>query len=573
MKTNLYGKLCGVADDLRMSAVRYPVELLMILYAVVGAALAYHDVECDWLLRDMILIPFVFTLAYILNTLRVPRIAYLLSWVTIIPLSFIGAVKEWPETSQYWISVGILCPLAILTSLRRRDNNSFTDSILAYAASFGVAFVFALTIHLLILAIFGSTAYIFDLKLPDAVWFYATLVTYGIVAPAMFLSLQHRLLGRSFSAGRTVTALVNYVITPALLIYTAILYLYAAKILVTWELPKGGIAYMVFAFTIISVAIGAIQYTLEKRLYDNYFKYFSLIAIPALILFWAGVAHRIGEYGLSEPRVYLLVCGVVMTMTLVMLPSHRAGRYIYIAAVAFVLFAAVSWIPPITAERLAMESQCRRIRKAATEANVLAPDGRLIIGNRSDADTIYRVQHRRIYESLRYIEKDPACIARFGIKDAGEYLVGLSEHTGGYADAYSVKVYEDNRAAKDSCFYFYAYSRYDGNDKAPYDITGFKRLYMATATSIYYDGGTITIEAEGLNTQISCSEMLEKQLARFGRTKEDITRREDLEPYTSMLLEYRTDSMLVIFDNISIGRDAEHGLHITDASVASVLTR
>ncbi len=572
MKTNLYGKLCGAVDDLRMSAVRNPVELLLILYAVVGVALAYHDVECEWLMRSMILIPFVFTLAYILNTLRVPRIAYLLSWVIIVPLSFIGAVKEWPETSQYWISVGILCPLAILASLRRRDNNAFTDSILAYAASFGVAFAFALTIHLLILAIFGSTAYIFDIKLPDALWFYATLVTYGIVAPAMFLSLQHRLLCRSFSAGRTVTALVNYVITPALLVYTAILYLYAARILVTWELPKGGIAYMVFAFTIISVAVGAIQYTLEKRFYDKYFKYYSLIAIPALILFWTGVAHRIVEYGLSEPRVYLLVCGVVMTLTLALLPSRRAGRYIYIAAIAFVLFAAVSWIPPISAERIAMESQCRRIRKAATEAHVLAPDGRLITGNRSEADTTYKVQHRRIYESLRYIEKDSACIARFGIKDAGEYLVGLSEHTGGYADAYSVKVYEDNRAAKDASFYFYA-SRGAGSDKAPYDITGFERLYAAPATDIYYDGETITIEAEGLNTKISCSDMLEKQLARFGRTKEDITRREELEPYTSTLLEYRTDSMLVIFDNISIERSAEKGLHVTDASVAAVLTR
>ena len=342
MKRNLYGKLCGVADDLRMSVVRYPVELLIILYAVVGTALAYHGVKCEWYMHGMILAPFVFTLAYILNTLRCPRMAYLLSWVIIIPLSFIGGLEEWIETSQYWISAGILCPLAVLISLRRRDNGDFTDAIIAYAASFGVAFVFALTIHLLVMAIFGSTAYIFDLKVPEALWFYVTLVAYGIVAPVMFLSLQHRLLGRSFRIGRTVTALVNYVIMPAVLIYTVILYLYAAKITVMWELPKGGIAYMVFAFTIITVAVGAIQYTLERRLYDKYFKYFSFIAIPALILFWTGVVRRIGEYGLSEPRVYLVVCGAIMTLTLALLPSRRAGRYVNVAIISFVLFAAVA---------------------------------------------------------------------------------------------------------------------------------------------------------------------------------------------------------------------------------------
>lgn len=570
MKKNLYGKLCGVADDLRMSVVRYPVELLIILYAVVGTALAYHGVKCEWYMHGMILAPFVFTLAYILNTLRCPRMAYLLSWVIIIPLSFIGGLEEWIETSQYWISAGILCPLAALISLRRRDNGDFTDAIIAYAASFGVAFVFALTIHLLVMAIFGSTAYIFDLKVPEALWFYVTLVVYGIVAPVMFLSLQHRLLGRSFRIGRTVTALVNYVIMPAVLIYTVILYLYAAKITVMWELPKGGIAYMVFAFTIITVAVGAIQYTLERRLYDKYFKYFSFIAIPALILFWTGVVRRIGEYGLSEPRVYLVVCGAIMTLTLALLPSRRAGRYVNVAIISFVLFAAVAWIPFLSAEKLAMDSQCRRIRMAAAEANVLSEDGKLIIGNGSAADTVYRKQHRQIYESLRYIEKDSARIAVFGIRQAEDYRDGLSAVTAGYADAYSVEAYE--QTISDNCFYFYA-SRAAQSGSRACDIAEFKRLYVSPAITISADGETMTVEADGLHVELQCNDLLEAMLANAGCTREDITCRGDLEQIESELLEYRTDSILVLFDNISIEKNDEHGLHINNAAATAVLAR
>lgn len=569
MKRNLYGKLCGVADDLRMSVVRYPVELLIILYAVVGTALAYHGVKCEWYMHGMILAPFVFTLAYILNTLRCPRMAYLLSWVIIIPLSFIGGLEEWIETSQYWISAGILCPLAVLISLRRRDNGDFTDAIIAYAASFGVAFVFALTIHLLVMAIFGSTAYIFDLKVPEALWFYVTLVAYGIVAPVMFLSLQHRLLGRSFRIGRTVTALVNYVIMPAVLIYTVILYLYAAKITVMWELPKGGIAYMVFAFTIITVAVGAIQYTLERRLYDKYFKYFSFIAIPALILFWTGVVRRIGEYGLSEPRVYLVVCGAIMTLTLALLPSRRAGRYVNVAIISFVLFAAVAWIPFLSAEKLAMDSQCRRIRMAAAEANVLSEDGKLIIGNGSAADTVYRKQHRQIYESLRYIEKDSARIAVFGIRQAEDYRDGLSAVTAGYADAYSVEAYE---TISDNCFYFYA-SRAAQSGSRACDIAEFKRLYVSPAITISADCETMTVEADGLHVELQCNDLLEAMLANAGCTREDITCRGDLEQIESELLEYRTDSILVLFDNISIEKNDEQGLHINNAAATAVLAR
>ena len=570
MKRNLYGKLCGVADDLRMSVVRYPVELLIILYAVVGTALAYHGVKCVWYMHGMILAPFVFTLAYILNTLRCPRMAYLLSWVIIIPLSFIGGLEEWIETSQYWISAGILCPLAVLISLRRRDNGDFTDAIIAYAASFGVAFVFALTIHLLVMAIFGSTAYIFDLKVPEALWFYVTLVAYGIVAPVMFLSLQHRLLGRSFRIGRTVTALVNYVIMPAVLIYTVILYLYAAKITVIWELPKGGIAYMVFAFTIITVAVGAIQYTLERRLYDKYFKYFSFIAIPALILFWTGVVRRIGEYGLSEPRVYLVVCGAIMTLTLALLPSRRAGRYVNVAIISFVLFAAVAWIPFLSAEKLAMDSQCRRIRMAAADANVLSEDGKLVIGNGSAADTVYRKQHRQIYESLRYIEKDSARIAVFGIRQAEDYRDGLSAVTAGYADAYSVEAYE--QTISDNCFYFYA-SRAAQSGSRACDIAEFKRLYVSPAITISADCETMTVEADGLHVELQCNDLLEAMLANAGCTREDITCRGDLEQIESELLEYRTDSILVLFDNISIEKNDEQGLHINNAAATAVLAR
>ena len=570
MKRNLYGKLCGVADDLRMSVVRYPVELLIILYAVVGTALAYHGVKCEWYMHGMILAPFVFTLAYILNTLRCPRMAYLLSWVIIIPLSFIGGLEEWIETSQYWISAGILCPLAVLISLRRRDNGDFTDAIIAYAASFGVAFVFALTIHLLVMAIFGSTAYIFDLKVPEALWFYVTLVAYGIVAPVMFLSLQHRLLGRSFRIGRTVTALVNYVIMPAVLIYTVILYLYAAKITVMWELPKGGIAYMVFAFTIITVAVGAIQYTLERRLYDKYFIYFSYIAIPALILFWTGVVRRIGEYGLSEPRVYLVVCGAIMTLTLALLPSRRAGRYVNVAIISFVLFAAVAWIPFLSAEKLAMDSQCRRIRMAAAAANVLSEDGKLIIGNGSAADTVYRKQHRQIYESLRYIEKDSARIAVFGIRQAEDYRDGLSAVTAGYADAYSVEAYE--QTISDNCFYFYA-SRAAQSGSRACDIAEFKRLYVSPAITISADCETMTVEADGLHVELQCNDLLEAMLANAGCTREDITCRGDLEQIESELLEYRTDSILVLFDNISIEKNDEQGLHINNAAATAVLAR
>ena len=124
--------------------------------------------------------------------------------------------------------------------------------------------------------------------------------------------------------------LLNYIVTPALLIYAAILYLYMAKILVTWTLPEGGVAYLVFGFTLFALAVQALQPLLQKRMYDWFFDRFSLISLPTQVLFWIGVLRRTGEYGLTEPRVYLLVSGGLMTLCVVLFLARRTGRYFYV---------------------------------------------------------------------------------------------------------------------------------------------------------------------------------------------------------------------------------------------------
>lgn len=115
--------------------------------------------------------------------------------------------------------------------------------------------------------------------------------------------------GAELRGNRILEVLLNYIVTPALLIYTAILYLYMAKILFTWSLPEGGVAYLVFGFTITALAVKAVDQLLGKLIYNWFFDRFSLVSLPMLVLFWIGVMRRTNEYGLTEPRVYLLVCG------------------------------------------------------------------------------------------------------------------------------------------------------------------------------------------------------------------------------------------------------------------------
>ena len=157
-------------------------------------------------------------------------------------------------------------------------------------------------------------------------WNYALIVFETFAVPVLFLMMADRWREAGYESNRILEILLNYIVAPALLIYTAILYLYMAKILVTWSLPEGGVAYLVFGFTLFALAVKALQFLMRKRLYDWFFDRFSLISLPTQLLFWVGAIRRTSEYGLTSPRIYLLVCGGLMTLCVVLFLSRRAGR-------------------------------------------------------------------------------------------------------------------------------------------------------------------------------------------------------------------------------------------------------
>ena len=62
--------------------------------------------------------------------------------------------------------------------------------------------------------------------------------------------------------------LLNYVLSPALLIYAVILYLYFVKVAVLWSLPKGAVAYIVVSFISATFILKSCQPFLERRYYE-----------------------------------------------------------------------------------------------------------------------------------------------------------------------------------------------------------------------------------------------------------------------------------------------------------------
>ena len=347
----------------------HPVESALTVYACAGCLLTY-ELDWDHSLPKLALAALFFAVALVVNNLagRGPwRRVYWVSWTPIVPLSLWGGLEAWIVSEPAFLTFGILVPLALLMCRRAVHNERFVCDALLWLRS-GVLAVFFANVALgLFGAILFSTTYIFGLEGAwiDHVWTYALIVFETFAVPVLFLMMADRWREAGYESNRILEILLNYIVAPALLIYTAILYLYMAKILVTWSLPEGGVAYLVFGFTLFALAVKALGRLLEKRIYDWFFDRFSLVSLPVLALFWIGVVRRTNEYGLTEPRVYLVVCGGLMTLCVLLFLSQRTGRYLWVCLAAWMSFAALAYVPFLEPERIAVQSQTQRAERVA----------------------------------------------------------------------------------------------------------------------------------------------------------------------------------------------------------------
>ena len=341
---------------------RAPVEMAVAAYLFVIGLLAQHHIfphSGEQLLAApvVLLLPFLCNKWFAKGWLRA---LYYLSGLAVIPFWWVD-MDKWIENPTYYVTI-IIGLLATLLCGWHKDNRRFTENLLRYAWD-GISALFLTGVaYLLLLAIFFSIVYIFGIFKGITTDFCtdSALLFFIVLWPLVFLTFNRKSEPAEPESSKLLDTLLNWVLSPAVLAYTVLLYLYFAKIVATWSLPRGGIAYLVFGFTLIAVAAQAGQTLLNKRYYDWFYNRFSLISLPALAMFWVGVGCRWSDYGLTENRVYLIACGLIMTACMGLFLSRRTGRYLYVTLTAIVILALFTYIPGLTPRDIERWSQSGR---------------------------------------------------------------------------------------------------------------------------------------------------------------------------------------------------------------------
>lgn len=206
--------------------------------------------------------------------------------------------------------------------------------------------------------------------------------------------------------------LLVYIITPIVIIYTAILLAYFVKILVLWQIPNNLIVNLVIWFASFSIVYLFFLSRVETITFINKFKIvFPFTLFPLLGMMFFAIYLRIKEYGMTENRYIVIAVGLWIFLSLIYYIFYRENSNISIPIFLSVIIL-ITGIGPASATSLSIRSQNARFEKLLRDNKMIAGEEiQPNINIESDAKSqivdivSYMVRTDRV-DKLSYMPKD-----------------------------------------------------------------------------------------------------------------------------------------------------------------------
>ena len=382
----------------------------------------------------------------------------------------------------------VLAAILLIIGNRRLDNRSFAAHALHVVTQMFFGLLISGILYMAVLTITSSFFYIFGIDEPKHFYEHIAQFIFFVLAPQVCCTLVRQNEDEVAEPFKILRLILNFILSPAVIIYTVILYTYFIKIAFEWDLPKGGVAWMVMGFITVALIGRVAQSILSQRYYDWFYSRFTLIALFVLMLF-----------------------------------RTRTRRYQLMALIfgaAIILF---TYIPGISAKSIGLSCQKQRLTELISELKLTdAKTGKL----NDDLDTWSIKQDSLLCE--RY--KDVSSVIKY-VRDE----IGDKEFEAKYGK-WSHSEYSFTYAkAKDR-----DYSDYDSySRRKPVELGEYTIMLPSKAYQCNYNDTTVTVT---LNKDTVLAYPIQKIVSK------DRSLLRNPEP----LLTYRNDSLLLILEGICI---------------------
>jgi hypothetical protein len=193
----------------------------------------------------------------------------------------------------------------------------------------------------------------------------------------------------------------QYVLVPLVVLYLAILTLYLGKVLLTRQWPSGWIGWLVSSVAVIGLLSWLLIHPLEEReefaWVKAYTRGFYIALMPAVVMLWLAIYKRVAEYGITEPRYFLIVLSAWLGGISIWYTFTRS-RNIKLIPASLCAIALVTFAGPTGAYSVSRASQAGRLA-AILERNGLIANGHFQAGGR----TVSIADLKELSGTVRYL--------------------------------------------------------------------------------------------------------------------------------------------------------------------------
>ncbi|MBD3403273.1 DUF4153 domain-containing protein [candidate division GN15 bacterium] len=166
----------------------------------------------------------------------------------------------------------------------------------------------------------------------------------------------------------------QFVLLPLVALYFVILIAYELKIVVTWDWPKGWVSQLVLWYSVVGILSLLLLYPLrtlaENRWVRLFITWFFRALAPLVIMLYFAILTRIGDYGFTENRYFVLAMAIGLTIVMIYFIVSRT-KDIRIIPMVLCALAILSAFGPWSAFSVAESSQQGRLHGYINQYNLL----------------------------------------------------------------------------------------------------------------------------------------------------------------------------------------------------------
>jgi len=304
---------------------------------------------------------------------------------------------DWLLFSQ--LNVGLHLLVTVLPFARRGETRGMWQFNLALLLRFLTAAFFSAVLYGGLSLALLALAKLLGVGIDDMVYAQLWCLIAFVFNTAYFLvGVPERLedLDRIDTQPRLVRIFAQYILSPLVVVYLAILLAYLVKVLTTAVWPSGWIGYLVSSVA----AVGLLSLLLlkpdlerdDRRWVRIYARLFHILMVPAVAMLILAISKRIGQYGVTEMRYFLVVLTIWLAVVVVV-GCFRRRLLLKAIPASLCLLAFLTAFGPLSVYSVSHRSQLDRLDGllaaqsrfisgmiVAGESEVSSEDGREISG-------------------------------------------------------------------------------------------------------------------------------------------------------------------------------------------------